>query len=83
MTSANAAPILELRDGNGTLLMSNNDWQDNAAQAAALTAEGLALTNQLEAGMVASLPPGLYTALLAGLNNGTGIALVEIYDLGP
>lgn len=76
-------PILELRNGNGTLLMSNNDWQDNSAQAAALTAEELALTNQLEAGMVVALPPGLYTALLAGLNNGTGIALVEIYDLGP
>jgi hypothetical protein len=76
-------PILELRDGNGALLMSNNDWQDNAAQAAALTAEGLAPTNQLEAGLVAALPPGLYTALLAGLNNGAGIALVEIYDLGP
>lgn len=76
-------PILELRNGNGTLLMSNNDWQDNPAQAEALTAEELALTNQLEAGMVVALPPGLYTALLAGLNNGTGIALVEIYDLGP
>jgi hypothetical protein len=76
-------PVLELRDGNGTLLAANNDWQDNPTQAAALSAEGLAPTNQLEAGIVATLPPGLYTALLAGLNNGTGIALVEVYDLGP
>ena len=76
-------PILELRDGNGTLLVANNDWEDNQSQAAALSAEGLAPTNQLEAGIVASLPPGLYTALLAGLNNGTGIGLVEVYDLGP
>ncbi len=29
-----------------------------------------------------SLPPGLYTAMLAGLNNGTGVGLVEVYDLG-
>ena len=77
-----ANPILELRDSNGTLLTSNNDWQDNAAQAAELTAAGLAPTNSLEAGIAATLPPGLYTALLAGLNNGTGIGLVEVYDRG-
>ena len=76
-------PILELRDGNGALLTSNNDWQDNPAQAAALAAEGLQPTNPLESGIVATLPPGLYTALLAGLNGGTGIALVEVYDLRP
>ena len=76
-------PILELRNGSGTLLAANNDWQDNSAQAAALTSAGLAPTNQLEAGIIATLPPGLYTALLAGLNNGTGIGLVEVYDLGP
>jgi hypothetical protein len=76
-------PVLELRDGNGTLLVANNDWEDNPAQAAALAAEGLAPANQVEAGIVATLPPGLYTALLAGLSNGTGIGLVEVYDLGP
>jgi hypothetical protein len=36
----------------------------------------------LESGIAAILPPGLYTALLAGLNNGAGVGLVEIYDLG-
>ena len=81
--SALADPILELRDGNGALLVSNNDWQDNPAQAAELTAAGLGLANDLEAGITATLPPGLYTALLAGLNNGTGIGLVEVYDRGP
>ena len=77
-----ADPTLELRDSNGSLILANNDWQDNSAQAAELTAAGLALSNPLEAGIVATLPPGLYTALLAGLNNGTGIGLVEVYDLG-
>jgi subtilisin-like proprotein convertase family protein len=75
-------PVLELRDGNGALLVSNNDWQDNPTQAAELTAAGLALANDLEAGITATLPPGLYTALLAGLNTGTGIGLVEVYDRG-
>ena len=82
MSSMLTDPTLELRDGNGALLVANNDWQDNPTQAAELTAAGLAPTNNLESGIAATLPPGLYTALLAGLNNGTGIGLVEIYDRG-
>ena len=78
-----ADPTLELRDSNGALLISNNDWQDNAAQAAEIMAAGLAPSNNLESAVAAALPPGLYTALLAGLNNGTGIGVVEIYDRGP
>lgn len=78
-----ANPTLELRDINGTLLGSNNDWQENATQAAELTALGLAPSNQLEAGLAITLPPGPYYGLLAGGNNGTGIGLVEVYDLGP
>ena len=38
-------PTLELRDSNGALLIANNDWQDDPAQAAELTAAGLAPTN--------------------------------------
>jgi hypothetical protein len=77
-----ANPTLELRDGNGTLLTMNNDWQDDPAQAAELTAAGLAPTNDLESGIAATLAPGPYTALLAGQNNGTGVGLVEVYDRG-
>jgi hypothetical protein len=75
-----ANPTLELRDANGTLLASNNDWQDNAAQAAEIISAGLAPSNSLESAIAATLPPGLYTLLLAGLNNGTGLGLVEVYD---
>ena len=77
-----ADPTLELRDSNGALLISDNDWQDNPAQAALITAAGLAPSNSLEAAIAATLPPGLYTALLKGLNSGTGNGLVEVYDLG-
>jgi hypothetical protein len=77
-----ANPTLELRNSNGALLLANNDWQDDPAQAAELTAAGLAPTNNLESGIAATLSPGLYTALLAGVNNGTGIGLVEVYDRG-
>jgi hypothetical protein len=78
-----ANPTLELRDENGTLILANNDWQDNAGQAAVIIAAGLAPTNNLESAIAASLPPGFYTVLLAGMNSGTGIGLVEIYDRGP
>ena len=77
-----ANPTLELRDNNGALIFANNDWQDNAAQAAIISAAGLAPGNALESAIAATLSPGLYTALLAGLNNGTGNGLVEVYDRG-
>ncbi|HWM24960.1 MAG TPA: sialidase family protein [Chthoniobacterales bacterium] len=77
-----ANPTLELRDSNGALLFANNDWQDNPAQAAELIDAGLAPTNNLESAMAITLPPGSYTALLAGVNNSTGIGLVEVYDRG-
>jgi hypothetical protein len=74
--------VLELRNTNGALLVANNDWQDDPAQATELIAAGLAPTGQLESGIAATLPPGTYTALLAGQNNGTGIGAVEVYDRG-
>lgn len=77
-----ANPTLELRDENGILVFANDDWQDNATQAAEITAAGLAPGSTLESAMAASLPPGFYTVLLAGLNSGNGIGLVEIYDRG-
>ena len=83
--NALADPTLELRDNNGTLIRSNNDWQDNAAPPGAdpaLIATGLAPTNNLESAFLVTLPPGLYTALLAGVNGGTGVGVVEVYELG-
>jgi hypothetical protein len=82
LLSGDFDPTLELRDADGNLIGYDNDWQDDPTQAAELIALGLAPPNNLDAAIVATLPPGLYTALLAGLNNGTGIGLVEVYDLG-
>jgi hypothetical protein len=76
-----ANPTLELRDSNGTLLIANDNWQDDPVAAAQLTARGLAPPNLLESGIFASLPPGAFTAILAGKNSGTGIGLVEIYNV--
>ena len=75
-------PTLELRDSNGAMLVSNNDWQDNPVQAAEISAANLAPVNPVESALTATLPPGLYTALLSGLNNSTGVGVVEVYDRG-
>ncbi len=63
-------------------MISNDNWEDNPAQAAEIIAAGLAPGNNLESAIAATLPPGAYTALLAGLNNGTGLGLVEVYNRG-
>jgi hypothetical protein len=76
-----ADPTLELHDGNGAVLVSNDNWQDDQASAAALAANGLSLPNNLESGIFLTLSPGPYTAILAGKNGGTGIGLVEVFNL--
>lgn len=76
-----ADPALELRDSNGVLLKNNNDWRDDPNQEALILATGISPTNDLESAIVASLPPGDYTALAAGVNNGTGIGYLQLYSL--
>jgi hypothetical protein len=73
-------PTLELRASNSLLIMANDDWQDDSAQAAQLTALGLAPAHPKESGLVATLQPGAYTAILAGKDQGSGIGIVEVYD---
>jgi hypothetical protein len=76
-----ADPILELHDGNGSLLVSNDNWTDDSVSAAQLTASGLAPQAPNESAIFTSLLPGAYTAILAGKDGGTGVGLVEIYSL--
>jgi hypothetical protein len=73
-------PFLELHDSNGATLESNDNWQ-TSAEAAELTAAGLAPTDPRESGIAATLPPGPYTAIVRGVDNSTGNALVEVYAL--
>ncbi len=76
-----ADPILELRDTNGTLVRENDNWAEDPGQAAQITANRLAPENPAEAAIFATLPPGDYTALIAGEGGAAGIGLVEIYNL--
>jgi hypothetical protein len=76
-----ADPTLALHNANGTVMISNDNWTDDPVSAAQLTANGLALQNPNESGIFTTLPPGQFTAILAGKNGGVGIGLVEIYNL--
>ncbi len=76
-----ADPILDLYDSAGTLLATNDNWRD-ATNASDIQATGIAPGNDLEAAILTTLPPGQgYTAVVRGNNAGSGIALVESYDL--
>jgi plastocyanin len=73
-------PTLELHDHTGAVIASNNDWM-TAPNRQEIINSGLAPTNNLESAILTSLNPGAYTAIVRGVNNGTGVALVETYDL--
>jgi hypothetical protein len=72
-------PELELHDQNGALIASNDDWKDT--QQAEIEATGLAPTNDKEAAIVQTLTDGPYTAIVRGVNDTVGVALVEVFDL--
>jgi hypothetical protein len=72
-------PTLELYDGNGALLASNDNWRSD--QEAEIIATGIPPTNNQESAIVRNLSPGNYTAIVRGVNDTTGVALIEAYGL--
>jgi hypothetical protein len=74
-------PVIELHDGQGSTIASNNDW-GSSPDAAALQTSGLAPANPKEAAILRSLAPGAYTVVLTGVGGGTGVGNVEAYNLG-
>jgi subtilisin-like proprotein convertase family protein len=76
-----ADPVLELRNSNGALIVTNDDWQ-SGANVTELQGNGLAPTNPLESALIGSFSPGAYTAIVRGFNDLTGVGLVEVYQVG-
>jgi uncharacterized protein YkwD len=76
---AMADPTLELRDANGILLASNDNWR--STQQTAIIATGVAPTRDAEAAIVTTFSPGSFTAIVRGANGTTGVAVVEVYQL--
>lgn len=73
-------PMLELHDGSGGTMLTNDNWKD-APNAAEIQSSGLAPSDEREAAILLTVQPGSYTAVIKGVNNTTGLGLVEIYDL--
>jgi spore coat protein A len=87
VSNALGNPRLELHDTNTSIGM-NNDWQTTqiggvitSDQVAEIQNSGLAPNNPLESALIATLAPGSYTAIVQGVSGGTGVAIVEVYDL--
>ncbi len=74
-----ADPTLELHDGNGTLLATNDNWA--TTQRALIEGTGAAPDDPAEAAILATLLPGNYTAIERGHAGGTGVGLIEVYNL--
>ncbi len=80
LTGKLADPKLALYNSAGNILASNDDWQQSADKQTIIDST-VPPTNPKESAIVASLPPGAYTAIVSGVGSATGIALVEVYDL--
>lgn len=81
VSGALADPTLELYDGVGNLVITNDNWQDS--QAAEIAATPFPPASPTESAIVLSLAPGAYTAIVRGKNGTTGTGLIEVYDLDP
>ncbi|HEY3664024.1 MAG TPA: aryl-sulfate sulfotransferase [Chthoniobacterales bacterium] len=80
ITETLSDPSFNVYDQNGSLLGGNDDWR-NDPSAPDLELNQLAPPNDSEAATVLFLPPGAYTAVTAGADGGTGIGLIEVYNL--
>jgi pectin methylesterase-like acyl-CoA thioesterase len=76
-----ADPVLEIHGGpENTLIAMNDNWRNDPVSVTELAAAGMEPTRRRESAKVATLPPGAYTAVVAGKNGTTGTAVVEVYD---
>jgi hypothetical protein len=73
-------PTLELHDHTGAVIASNDNWM-SAPNRQEIINSGHAPSNSLESAILMTLDPGAYTAIVRGVNAGTGVALVEVYGL--
>jgi len=77
LQSALPDPQLELFNIEGVRIATNNNWRES--QEEAIQATGAAPSNDAEAAILADLNPGNYTAVVSGVDGGTGPALIEAY----
>jgi hypothetical protein len=80
-----ADPLLELHDGQGATIATNDNWKVNdvtgLSQEPEFRATGIAPTNDPESAIMQTLMPGNYTTIVRGKAGTTGVGLVEVYNL--
>jgi hypothetical protein len=78
---SNALPdtTLEVRNQDGSFVMQNDNWKSDQQQE--LENAGLHPSHDLEAAIIATLPPGQYTALVRGKGDASGIGVVQVFFL--
>jgi len=79
VNGALADPTLSLIDGNGNVVAFNDNWKNT--QQTVIQATGFAPPNDPESAILATLPNGNYTAIVAGKNGATGVGLLEVYKV--
>lgn len=79
--NALADPALELYNGQGSRIFANDSWR--ASQAQQITASLMPPENDRESAIIATLPPGNYTAMMRGVGGATGVGLIEVYNMSP
>jgi len=81
-------PTLSLLDGQNRIVAQNDNWE-TGNDVAAVTGTSTRLgafqfkRGSRDAAVLTTLAPGSYTAIVNGVNNATGVALVEAYDADP
>jgi hypothetical protein len=80
VSSALQDPVLELHNSNGAVLQTNDNWRTGGQQAE-IIATTVPPTRDEESAIVRTLVPGNYTAVVRGVNQTTGVALVEVFAL--
>lgn len=80
VAGALADPVLELYNGAGQLVATNDNWRD-APNKQEIIDSGLAPTQDSEPAILTRVAPDNHTAIVRGSNSTTGVGLVEVYDL--
>ncbi len=79
VSGALADPTIIIVNSSNVVVASNDNWRNT--QETEIAASGFAPPNDLESAIIATLAPGSYTAVVSGKNSGTGVALVDLYQL--
>jgi uncharacterized protein (DUF1800 family) len=81
LTGVLADPQVQLFNNDGVLVLANDNWTTDTATTMSSVGAFALTSGSRDSALVATLSPGAYTAQVSGVNNATGVAILEIYDV--